>query len=222
MKKDLEIQENVMEELKWTPLLNANEIGVAVKNGIVTLSGVVDSYPKKIKAERAAQKVAGVKGIAEDIEVRLNENEKKTDTELAQAVLYELEWHSNLDPQKIKVFVEGGIVTLQGDVNWNFQRHSASKAVWNIKGVKGIFNNIKVAAVAVPSDLKTRIDSAFRRNANLDARNIMVGVQGHKVFLSGSVKCWSERREAEKAVWSAPGVNEIDNQIACEEPGDLV
>jgi len=220
MKKDFEIQSNVMEALKWTPLLNANEIGVAVKNGIVTLSGVVDSYPKKIKAERITCNVKGVRGIAEDIAVKLNSNNKKTDTEIAQAALLELEWHSNLDFDKIKVFVEDGNVRLEGNVDWDFQRKSAAKAIWNIKGVSGIVNNITVTSVAPASNLKEKIKSAFERHARLDARKIIVEVDGHKVILSGTVRSWDEKAEAEKAVWSAPGVDSIMNQIEFAEELD--
>lgn len=217
MKKDFEIQKNVMEELSWTPLLNANEIGVAVKNGIVTLSGIVDSYPKKIKAERVTRNVAGVRGIAEDIIVKVKASDKKTDSEIAQAVLHELEWHSNLDPQKIKVFVEDGIVTLEGTVNWDFQRKSASKAIWNIKGVSGIINNIRVVDVAPPADLEHKIKSAFHRHAHLDSNNINVAVRGHKVTLTGKVCSVAEKLDAEKAVWSSPGVTEIENLLLCDE-----
>jgi osmotically-inducible protein OsmY len=217
MKKDIEIQNNVMEALKWTPLLNANEIGVAVKNGIVTLSGVVDSYPKKIKAERITRNVKGVRGIAEDITVKLNDKDKKTDPEIAQAVLYELEWHSNLDADKIKILVEDGTVTLEGNVDWDFQRKSAARAIWSIKGVQRIINNIVVTRVAVAADLKKKIESAFQRHAHLDAKKINVEVDGHKVILSGNVSSWDEKVEAEKAVWSAPGVDTIVNHIECAE-----
>lgn len=217
MKKDLEIQNNVMEALKWTPLLNANEIGVAVKNGIVTLSGVVDSYPKKIKAERITRDVKGVRGIAEEITVSLDHKNKKTDTEIAQAVLHELEWHSNLNPDKIKVFVEDGNVTLEGQVDWDFQRKTAVKAIWNTKGVCGINNKITVTPVAPASNLKEKIKSAFERHARLDASKIEVDTKGHTVILSGHVGSWDEKVQAEKAVWSAPGVDKILNYIECAE-----
>lgn len=217
MKKDLEIQKNVMDELSWTPLLNSNEIGVAVKNGIVTLSGIVDSYPKKIKAERVTQKVAGVRGIAENIEVRLKESDKKDDSEIAQAVLRELEWHCNLDPQKIKVLVENGNVTLEGIVNWDFQRKSAAKVIWNIKGVCGITNNIRLVDTPPPSDLQNKIRSALERHAKLDAKGVKVKVDGHKVTLTGVVSSFAEKVDAEKAVWSSPGVTAIENQLECAD-----
>lgn len=217
MKKDPEIQKNVMAELSWTPLLNANEIGVAVKNGIVTLSGIVDSYPKKIKAERIVRNVAGVRGIAEDILVKVKDSDKKTDSELAQAVLHELEWHSNLDPQKIKVLVEDGNVILEGMVNWDFQRKSAVKAIGNIKGVSGITNNIRVTDAPTPTDLQHKIKSAFGRHARLDSDTIHVSVHGHKVTLTGKVSSFAEKLDAEKAVWSSPGVNEIENLLSCDE-----
>jgi osmotically-inducible protein OsmY len=217
MKRDLEIQKNVMDELSWTPLLNSNEIGVAVKNGIVTLSGIVDSYPKKIKAERVAQKVAGVRGIALNIEVRLKETDKRDDSEIAQSVLYELEWHCTLDPQKIKIHVEAGIVILEGMVNWDFQRKSAAKTIWNIKGVTGIRNNIKLADAPPPSNLHEKINSALDRHAKIDAKRIKVNVEGHKITLSGSVSSFADKLDAEKAMWSSPGVTAIDNQLECAD-----
>lgn len=217
MKKDIEIQKDVIDELSWTPLLNGNEIGVAVKNGIVTLSGIVDSYPKKIKAERVVRNIEGVRGIAEDITVKIRETDKKTDSEIAQAVLHELDWHCNLDPQKIKVLVEDGIVTLDGIVDWDFQRKTAAKAIWNIKGVCGITNNIRVSDAPPPSDLQNKIKSTLNRHANIDSNNIHVAVLGHKVTLTGKVSSFNEKLSAEKAVWSSPGVTEIENLLECED-----
>ena len=217
MKKDLDIQKNVMDELKWTPLLNANEIGVSVKNGIVTLSGITDSYPKKIKAERAVRNVPGVRGIAEDIKVRLNGKYKKTDPEIAQAVLNELEWHCNLEADKIKILVDDGCVSLEGMVDWHFQKKSTEKAIRNITGVREIINNIKVKAVAPLADIKSKIESSFQRNASLDAKKINIEVQGNKVILSGTVRSWTEKLDAEDSVWSASGVTSVENKLECED-----
>ena len=147
----------------------------------------------------------------------MNGNNKKTDTEIAQAALHELEWHSNLDSDKIKVFVEDGNVRLEGNVDWDFQRKSAAKVIWNINGVSGIDNNIKVTSIAPASNLKEKIKSAFERHTRINASKINVEVNGHKVILSGKVSSWDEKVEAEKAVWLAPGLDSIVNQIECVE-----
>lgn len=221
MKKDIEIQANVIEELKSLPSINASEIGVAVKNGIVTLSGTVESHPKKIAVERAVMKIKNVKGIAEDIIVKLNGSSKKTDAEIAQAVLYALEWHSGLEPEKIKIFVENGVVSIEGTVEWDYKRKLATKTVSNIIGVSGIINNMKIASRPMVNLIREKIQSAFVRNANIDANQIKVEVVGNKVILSGKVKNWAERKEAEQSVWVLPGVNEIENRLMCDETIDV-
>ncbi|HWY10779.1 MAG TPA: BON domain-containing protein [Bacteroidia bacterium] len=217
MKKDAEIQKNVIEELKTIPLLKANEIGVAVKNGVVTLSGTVDSYPKKIRVEKAVKKIGGVKGIAEDIAVNLSEKHQKTDSEIAQMVINAIEWHSAAQIDKINILVEDGCVTLDGTTDWDFQRKSASKVVETIVGVKRITNNIKIAQRPAPTDIKTKIQAAFVRNARIDADKINIQTDGNKVILSGKVNCWSELEEAEHSVWSTPGVSSIENKLELED-----
>jgi len=217
MKKDIEIQTNVMEELKSIPSVDSTEIGVGVKNGIVTLWGIVDSYPKKIAVERAVMKIKNVKGIAEDIIVRLNGSNKKTDAEIAQAVLYALEWHSGLEPEKIKILVEDGVVTIDGDVEWDYKRKLASKTVGNIIGVSGIINNMKIASRPMTNQIIEKIHSAFVRNAAIDADQIKVEVLGNKVILSGRVKNWAERKEAEQSVWVLPGVSDVENRLMPDE-----
>ncbi|MGZ3751177.1 MAG: BON domain-containing protein [Bacteroidia bacterium] len=217
MKKDIEIQKDVMEELNWIPLLRANEIGVSVKNGVVTLTGLVDSYPQKIQAERSVSKIAGVRGIADEIEVRIPDKDLKTDSAIAQAVMHELEWHSNLDIDRISILVDHGVVTLEGNVDWDFQRKSAAKAVSALKGVNRIINNIKIARQPVTGELKDKIKSALKRHATIDADNIKVEVDGNKVILSGTVSSWPEKLDAEESVWSAPGVTRIENHIVCDD-----
>jgi len=213
MKTDLEIQKNVMEELKWEPFLNASEVGVAVKNGVVTLSGTVDSYAKKISAEKAAKRVMGVKAVAEDIEVKLVSGTKKNDTEVAETVLNTLKWHSAVEENKIKIKVENGWVTLEGEVEWEFQRNAAKTAIEGLTGVLGIFNNIKIKPTITATDIKQKINSAFHRSATIDSEKIMVNVMGSKVVLSGKVKSYAEKKEAENAAWFAPGITQVDNQI---------
>jgi osmotically-inducible protein OsmY len=202
-----------MDELKWEPFLKASEIGVAVTNGIVTLSGTVDTYGKKVSAEIAAKRVAGVKAVAENIEVKLLNGGKKTDTEIAAAVLNAIKWHSSIPDDKIKVKVEGGWVSLDGEVDWEFQRNSARTVVENLSGVGGISNNIKIIPVVSTVDIKRKISAAFHRSATVDSEKITIGVDGSKITLTGKVRSYSEKKEAENAAWLAPGVNRVENEL---------
>ena len=213
MKTDAEIQKDVMDELKWIPLLKSTEIGVAVKNGVVTISGIVDTYSKKISAEKAAARVAGVKAVAEDIEVKVSGTGKRTDTEIAEAVLNVLKWHSAMQEDKIKVKVDNGWVTLEGEVEWEFQRSAARLMVEDLRGVTGIINNIKIASKLSATDIKSKISSAFHRSATVDSEKIDITVEGHKVVLAGKVRSYIEKKDAENAAWLAPGVNTVDNRI---------
>lgn len=213
MKTDAEIQKDVMEELRWEPLLNASEIGVAVKNGIVTLSGTVDTYGKKVAAEDAAKSVAGVKAVAEDIEVRLSAFGSRNDTEIAQAVMNALKWHSAVQEDKIKIKVEGGWVTLEGEVEWEFQKSAARTMVENLTGVVGIINNIKIQPSVVATDIKRKINAAFHRSATVDSEKINLEVVGSKVILKGKVRSYAEKKDAENAAWLAPGVDKVENKL---------
>jgi osmotically-inducible protein OsmY len=213
MKKDSEIQEDVMKELRWEPLLNATEIGVAVKSGIVTLSGTVDTYSKKLAAEEAAKRVMGVKAVAEDIEVRLSDRGKKTDTDLALAAVNALKWHTSVPDEKIKIKIENGWATFDGDVEWEFQRNAAKTAVENLSGIVGITNNIKIVSTVKTTDVKNKIVSAFHRSATVDSEKINVMVDGSKVVLSGKVRSFAEKRDAANAAWDAPGVDKVENKL---------
>ena len=213
MKTDSEIQKNVMEELKWEPFLKASEIGVAVKDGIVTLSGTVDTYGKKVSAEKAAKRVAGVKAVAEDIEVKLSSGGKRNDTEIAEAVLNALKWHSAVQEDKIKIKVEDGWVTLEGNVEWEFQRSAARTSVEHLLGVVGISNNIKIVPTLSATEVKRKISSAFQRSATVDSEKINIAVDGSKVILTGKVRSYVEKRDAEKAAWLAPVVNRVENKL---------
>ena len=210
---DERIQQAVLGELKFDPRVQPNEIGVSVKDGVVTLTGWVDSYTKKWAAEEAAHRVRGVKAVANDIEVRLPTSSERTDADIAAAAVRALEWDAFLSTDKIDVTVSKGWVTLKGEVPWQFQRQDAERVVRRIQGVRGVTNLITVKPKVAPSELKTKIEQALIRSAETDARQIEVEVQGSKVILKGTVRAWAEREEAERAAWAAPGVTAVDNRI---------
>ncbi len=218
MKTDIQIQKDVMDELKWQPFLNSSEIGVAVKDGIVTLSGKVDSYSKKLSAERAAKKVVGVKAVAEDIQIGVSPAYSKTDTEIAEAVLNALKWHTSVPDDKIKIKVENGSVTLEGDVEWEYQRLSARTAIQNLSGVRSVINLLTLKPKLNPIELEHKIELAFRRNATIDASKIDVSTIGNKVILTGKVRSFAESEDAEDVAWAAPGVYAVENKLKIEEP----
>ncbi|MDO3643657.1 MAG: BON domain-containing protein [Mucilaginibacter sp.] len=218
MKTDIEIQKNVMDELKWQPFLNSSEIGVAVKNGIVTLSGIVDSFSKKLSAERAAKKVAGVRAIAEDIQIGVSPAYWRTDAEIAEAVLNALKWHSAVPDEKIKIKVEDGNVTLEGELEWEYQRVNARTAIQNLSGVRSVINLITVKPRLSAFELEQKISAAFRRNATVDASKVNVSTVGSKVILTGKVRSLIESEDAEDVAWAAPGVYNVENKLTVEEP----
>ena len=218
MKTDAEIQKHVMEELKWQPAIHSTEIGVAVKNGIVTLSGTVDTYQEKKTAEKAAFKVAGVKAVAENIEINIGFNHKKTDTELAQAASDALKWNVLVPEDRIKVKVENSWVTAEGMVDWAYEKNAVRKALATITGIKGVSNLVKVTPQVNPEDVKKKISAAFERSAVIDANGIEIEHVGNKVILSGKVRSYAERQEAEHAAWNAPGVSTVENHIEVKIP----
>jgi osmotically-inducible protein OsmY len=217
MKTDSNIQQDVIDQIKWNPLLTASEIGVAVKDGVVTLSGQVDTYLQKMEAEKEAKKVAGVRAIAEDIHVGISPRYKKTDTEIAQAVVHALSWHTSIPQENIQVKVEDGIVILEGKVDWGYQRESARNAVVNLAGIRLVINNLELTHRALPFDLQKRIQAAFHRSATIDAGKIQVEVSGNKVILNGKVRSFAEKEDAEKAAWSAPGILAVENKLEVEK-----
>ena len=211
---DEEIQKDVLAELKWDAQVQPNEIGVSVKDGIVTLTGWVDSYLKKWSAEEAAHKVAGVKAVANDMEVKLAT--ERTDADIAAAAVRALEWDAFVPSSQVHVTVSKGWVTLKGEVEWQYQKQDAERVVRRLLGVKGVTNLISVKPRVTPTDLKRKIEDALLRNARFDASRISVEVQGSKAILKGTVRSWAEREEAEREAWSAPGILEVVNRITVE------
>jgi osmotically-inducible protein OsmY len=215
-KTDEEIQRDVLAELKWDSRLQPNEIGVIVKDGVVTLTGWVDSYLKKWNAEEAAHRVAGVRGVANDIEVRLPSSSERTDSDIAAAAVHALEWDALVPSDRVQLTVSKGWVTLRGEVDWQYQKEDAERVVRRLTAVKGVTNLITVKPHTAPSDLKKRIEEALVRSAKLDADRIIIEVQGSKAILKGTVRSWAEREEAERVAWSAPGILSVENRITIE------
>jgi osmotically-inducible protein OsmY len=211
-RSDNSLRDDVLLELKWDPKISsASDIGVAVKDGVVTLSGFVPSFWEKDAAEKAVKRVYGVRGIANDIEVKLFW--QRTDPEIARDAVRELESHVSIPADRIKVTVKDGWVTLEGTVDWEYQKSLAQSAMKKLKGVSGVTNKIQVTPKASAAEVKSKIEEALRRSAELDARRITVEIEGSTVKLYGSVSSWAERDEAERAAWSAPGTTMVENHI---------
>lgn len=214
MSNDRQLQQDVIAELGWDATINASRIGVEAKNGIVTLSGHVESYAQKWAAERAAQRVAGVKGVAVEMDVVLPGSSQRTDADIASAARNALEWNVLVPRDAVAVMVEDGHITLSGDVEWAYVRSAAESSVRGLLGVKGVSNLIRIRPQIKPNDVKTKIEAALQRRAHLDARSISVDVDKGTVTLAGTVDSLAERVTVENAVWNAPGVQKVvDNLI---------
>jgi osmotically-inducible protein OsmY len=213
IRTDEQIQKDVLAELKWDARVQPNEVGVAVKDGVVTLTGWVDSYTKKWAAEEAAHRVHGVKAVANDIEVRLPSSAERTDADIAAAATRALEWDTLVPVDKIDITVSKGWITLRGEVEWQYQKEDAERVVRRLTGVKGVTNLITVKPRVSPTEIKKRIEQALVRSAETDAQRITVEVEGGKVILRGTVRAWAEKQEAERVAWLAPGVTSVDNRI---------
>jgi osmotically-inducible protein OsmY len=216
MSSDLELRQDVLDELEFEPSVNAAHIGVTANHGVVTLTGFVTSYAEKTMAERAARRVKGVKAIAEEIEVRLPSDTKRADDEIAARAIDILKWQVGVPADRIKVKVEKGVVTLTGDVDWQFQKTEADHVVHKLSGVFDVVNQIRVASPIHAVEVKEKIEKALQRSAELEASRITVETEGGRVILKGRVRAWYERDIAERAAWSAPGVTEVVDRLTIE------
>jgi len=213
MSEELKLQQRVIDELEFDPAVNAAHIGVSVRGSVVTLTGHVESFAEKFAAERAARRVKGVTGVAQEIEVHLAEDKKTADDEIAQRAVKLLEWDIAVPSAAIAVKVEHGIVTLTGTVDWGFQRAEAEYDVRKLGGVKGVVNLIAIRPQVRAADVRSRLTAAFERNAHLEAKHLTIDVINGKVVLGGEVASWAEREAAELAAWSVPGVTAVDDRI---------
>ncbi|MGZ3711883.1 MAG: BON domain-containing protein [Bdellovibrionota bacterium] len=214
MKTDSKIQTDVLKELTWDPAVNQTHIGISVAKGIVTLTGSVSTYAEKLAAEKAAQRVEGVRGIAEKIKVKLPDFFQRTDEDIAAAAAEALRWHVQVPEEKIKVVVQKGGVELTGTVEWEFQKAAAEEAVKNLMGVTWVLNNIEIRSNINPANVKKQIELALKRTAEREAKRIKVEVKGGKVILSGKVRSFAELRSARGAAWSAPGVTQVESNLS--------
>ncbi|MFQ3454878.1 BON domain-containing protein [Bradyrhizobium sp. UFLA01-814] len=213
MRSDREIERDVREELNWDPDLDAKDIAISVKDGVVTLAGFTRSYSDRLEAEHAAKRVAGVHAVANDIEVRLPSIDQRPDPDIARDAIDSLKAQLPLSHENIKVVVKDGWLTLEGTVEWQYQKTTAENAVRKVKGVKGVTNVISLKPKVEPTDIQRRIQEAFKRNAEVDANRIAVETHGSEVILKGTVRSWIEREEAERVAWSAPGITRVEDRI---------
>jgi osmotically-inducible protein OsmY len=213
MKSNAELQIDVQNAIKWEPLLNAAEIGVTAKDGVVSLTGIVDSYAKKMEAENAAKKVIGVKALVENIEIKIPSKWSKTDTEVANEILTALKSNWSVPKDKVTVTVEDGWVTLEGELPWNYQREEAKNAIRNLTGVLGVTNNIKIKSESHDAIEQKDVEDAIGRSWSVDDSDISVSVSGTTVTLTGTVNSWYQKDEAARIAWNTPGIWHVENEL---------
>ena len=211
---DKDLKQHVQNALDWEPSLDATDIGVSVDEGVVTLRGNIGSYAEKVTAERVALRVYGVKGLANDLAVHLPSGFERTDTEIAQTAVTALRWNTMVPHDRVTVTVTNGWLALNGTLDWQYQKEAAARGVRDLTGVRGVTNNILVKSLVKTVDVREKIEAAFKRSAEIDARRVNVTATDGKVILSGNVHSWAERQEAERAAWAAPGVTQVEDRLA--------
>lgn len=216
MWRDRDLQRAVMDELSWEPGVKSSDIEVSVKDGVVTLTGFVDNYPAKLWAERAVKRLSGVESVTDEIKVRPPGSSERMDMDIARAAENVLAWNVNVPNNRIQLSVENGWITLEGKVEWQFQRLAAEKAVRHLIGVRGISNQVTIVPKPTAADVKAKIEMALERSAKVDAQGIRVELRENKIILNGKVRSWAEREEAERVAWAAPGVFQVEDHIRVE------
>jgi len=216
MKTDAQLQKDILAELAWDPAINATDIGVIVKDGVVTLTGQLTNYAEKYAAERAVRRVSGVKALAVEIEVRLSPSYKRSDSDIATAVQHAIDWNVVIPDNCIQPKVEKGWLTLNGEVEWNYQRKAAERAVRDLQGIVGVTNLVKVKPKVATGDIQKNINDALVRQAEREARKLEIKVDGSRVTLHGKVHSWAELRAVQGAAWAAPGVSTVENDLTVE------
>lgn len=218
MKADTELQRDVVAELNWDSSIRNEDIAVAVKEGAVTLAGTIDSYAQLYAAERAVERVRGVRAIVNDLNVKLPGGKERSDPDIAHAALNALKWDIEVPDERLKMKVANGWITLRGEVEWHYQRSAAERAVRSLTGVRGVSNAIVVRAIPTPADIKQRIRDMLKRQAEFDAESVTVEIEDHTARLRGTVRSFAEKRDAERAAWQAPGVTKVESNLTVSPP----